>query len=353
MDAHAAGPLAGLRILDLTRFLPGPLATQQLADLGAEVTKVEEPAGDPARRMGPGRGPVSEVFLAIHQGKRFATLDLKAAQGRDALLAMARDADALVEGFRPGTMAKRGLGWETLHAANPRLVLCSISGYGQSGPWARRAGHDINYLALSGALHQNAGRDGMPVLPGLPVADALGAQAAATALLAALIEAGRTGRGRHVDAALADAPFAQHVLAQAEVRADGRAEAPGHGLLTGGAPCYGVYRCADGRHLAVGALEFKFWTALCEALRRPDLAACHWSQGMAPGGADSLRVRGELERIFLSRDMDAWAALLEPCDCCITPVLRMEEAMAHPYHAARVRVPASVSSPPRPMPPAP
>ncbi|OVZ64924.1 carnitine dehydratase [Pigmentiphaga sp. NML080357] len=344
MGAQAAGPLAGLRILDLTRLLPGPMATRRLADLGAEVTKIEDPAGDPARGMGPARGGTSEVFLAVNRNKRYATLDLKTSKGRDTLLAMAQDADALVESFRPGTLARLGLGWNALHAANPRLVLCSITGYGQSGPLARRAGHDINYLALSGVLHQNAVADGLPALPGLPVSDALGAQAAATAILAALIEAGRTGAGRHVDVALADAAFAHHVLALAEVNVHGRAGEPGRGLLTGGAPCYAVYRCADGRSLAVGALEFKFWAALCEALQRPDLVPCHWSRGLAPGAEESARVREELERVFRGKSRDEWNALLESVDCCVTPVLSMEEAMAHPYFAIRGEIAGSCAA---------
>ena len=329
------GPLNGVRVLDLTRLLPGPAATRQLADMGADVLKIETVDGDPARRMGPLLGDTTPVFLALNRHKRFVTLDLKQKDDRARFLDWVSDADVVVESFRPGTMARLDIGWERLSALNPKLVLCSLSGFGQTGELAARAGHDINYLALSGVLEQNADATGRPVLPGFPIADIVGAQAAVGAILAALLDARASGRGQQVDVSLTDAVFAQHVFAEADVNLSGQSPPPGSGLLTGGAPCYNVYRCIDERYLAVGALEYPFWRILCTALSRPDLVARHWSRGEVPGSAEAAETHEILCALFAARPLAEWCALLEPLDCCVSPVLRMDEAMRHPLFAAR------------------
>ncbi|MDX3895195.1 CaiB/BaiF CoA-transferase family protein [Pusillimonas sp.] len=331
---HPEGLLSGLRIVDLTRLLPGPLATQQLADLGADVLKIEERHGDPARHMGQPAGN-SLAFQMVNRHKRFATLDLKQEPDRRRLLALAAEADALVESFRPCALDRLGLGWETLHAANPRLVLCSISGYGQDGPYAQYAGHDINYLALAGVLHPIAQSGGVPVVPNLPLSDVLGAQAAATGIVAALLHARVHGVGVHLDVALADAALGANPLALAAANAGREIEPPGQGLLNGGAPCYGLYPCSDGLYLAVGALEAKFWSKLAEGLGLPELAAQHWSQGLKPGSAASHAIRSTVAERFASATRDEWLARLEPLDCCVTPVLRQAEALAHPLFRER------------------
>ncbi|WP_295999885.1 CaiB/BaiF CoA-transferase family protein [Rugamonas sp.] len=332
----AALPLAGIRVLDLTRLLPGPAATMHLADMGAHVIKIEDPgAGDYARAMGPVRKEVSQFFVAVNRGKQFIRLDLKDAAQREQLLAMVEQADVLVESFRPGVMEKLGLDWPRLRQRNPKLVMCSISGYGQDGPYAQLAGHDINYIGYAGMLEQSAGADGVPVLSNLQVGDLLGgAQSALQGMLAALVAVKMGGAGRHVDVSMTDAVLAHNVMPLVAIN-DGRAAVPGRALLTGGVPCYNVYRTSDGRHMAVGALELKFWRACCDVLERPDLKPRHWQLGQEIGGADALALKAELDAIFGARTLAEWSALFEPADCCVTPVLRTAEALEHPLFKAR------------------
>lgn len=340
MTVAPDAPLAGLRILDLTRLLPGPLATRQLAEWGAEVIKIEGPAAqgqeDGARHMGltpedVAAGRPSLTFRMLNAGKSLLRLDLREAADRERLLGMAREADALIEGFRPGVMQRLGLGWETLHAANPRLVVCAISGYGQQGPWSQRAGHDINYIAMAGVLEQIGTGQGEIAVPNFQIGDLLGgSQAALSGLLAALLAAQRSGRGRFVDVSMTHEVLRHHVLAAATLATRGRVPPPGRDLLSGGVPCYGVYRTSDGRHLAVGALELKFWQTLCEAIGRPDWARRHWSLGESAGSERAMALRGELAAIFEAQSLAHWLALLDPVDCCVTPVLRLDEAQRHP-----------------------
>jgi len=339
-----APPLAGLRIVDLTRLLPGPLATRHLAELGADVIKVEGPAAtgqqDAARAMWQSRaqaaaGAPGPFFELLNAGKALRTIDLQTVAGRDELLGLVDGADALVEGFRPGVMERLGLGWPVLHARRPCLVLCSISGYGQQGAWAQRAGHDINYIAMAGLLQQIApGADGAPALPNFQIGDLLGGTLAAVSrLLAALLGAQRSGVGRHVDVSMTHEVWRHQVVVRAALQAQGHAAPPGRDLLSGGAPCYGVYRTADGRALAVGALELKFWRALCEAIGRPEWVDRHWSRGQAVGGDDALALRAQLAAVLASQPLAHWWALFEPLDCCVTPVLTPEEAQSHALFA--------------------
>jgi alpha-methylacyl-CoA racemase len=267
-------PLAGLTILDLTRLLPGPAATMHLADYGADVIKIEDTGdGDYLRDFPPLIGPAGErpsnpVFSAVNRGKRSIALNLKSDAGRDVLLRLVDRADALIEGFRPGVLERLGCGWETLHARNPKLVVCSLTGYGQTGPLANDAGHDLNYLAVTGVLDQIRA-NGQPAIPNLQIGDLLGgALAALSALLVALVGAQRGGIGTRIDVAMTDALLAHHFFPHADHDAghDARAEST---LLTGGVACYHVYRTADGRELAVGALELKFWQAFCDAAQLP------------------------------------------------------------------------------------
>ncbi|AXA90050.1 CaiB/BaiF CoA-transferase family protein [Massilia sp. YMA4] len=331
-----SAPLAGIRVLDLTRLLPGPVATLRLAEMGADVLKIEDPdGGDYARALGPVRNEVSQLFVAVNRGKHLQRLDLKDEAGRAALLDLVATADVLVESFRPGVMDRLGLGWPVLKACNPRLVMCAISGYGASGPFAGRAGHDINYIGYAGMLAQNATPDGRPVLPNLQVGDLLGgAQAALQGILAALVAVQRGGAGSFVDVSMTDAVFAHNIMPLV-AHNDGTAAAPGRGLLTGGVPCYNVYRTRDGRHMAVGALELKFWQACCAVLERPDLAARHWQLGQQVGGADALALQAELDALFATRTQAEWTALFDPVDCCVSPVLETAEALAHPLFRAR------------------
>jgi crotonobetainyl-CoA:carnitine CoA-transferase CaiB-like acyl-CoA transferase len=333
-------PLDGLRVLDLTRLLPGPLATRHLAELGAEVVKIEGPAeqgqDDGTRTMGQTpderrSGEPALTFRELNRGKQLLRLDLRHPEGVAALIDMARTADVLVEGFRPGVMAKLGLGWDVLHAANPRLVVCAISGYGQHSAWAHRAGHDINYIAMAGVLDQIATVDGDLALPNFQIGDLMGGtQAAVSGVLAALLSAQRTGQGRFVDISMAHEVLRHHVLASFTLKTTGRTPPPGRDLLSGGAPCYGVYRTADGRHLAVGALEPKFWQAVCATLERPEWSDRHWSAGLVPGGAPSMAMRAELAALIAGQPLAHWVARFEAVDACVTPVLRLDESLGHP-----------------------
>ncbi|MGE5650670.1 MAG: CaiB/BaiF CoA transferase family protein [Bacillota bacterium] len=330
-------PLQGIRVLDLTRLLPGPMATLHLADLGAEVIKIEDPgAGDYARTMGPVRHEVSQFFVAVNRGKQFMRLDLKKEEQREEFLKLAEAADVVVESFRPGVMDKLGVGWEVLKRRNPRLVMCAISGYGQDGPLAQMAGHDINYIGLAGMLEQNVGPDGVPALSNLQVGDLLGgAQAAVQGILAALLGVKMNGCGRFIDVSMTDAVFAHNIMPLVAVNNFGRTAVPGRDLLTGGVPCYNVYRTGDGRFMAVGALELKFWESCCDVLQRPDLKARHWSLGQEVGGADAMAVKAELDAIFARHSLATWTERFSGVDCCVTPILRMDEAIAHPLFQAR------------------
>ncbi|MDC8756141.1 CaiB/BaiF CoA transferase family protein [Janthinobacterium fluminis] len=332
----ATAPLAGIRVLDLTRLLPGPVATMHLAELGADVLKIEDPgAGDYARAMGPARAGASQFFVAVNRGKRLLRLDLKDPPQRAQLLELVDGADVLVESFRPGVMARLGLGWDELKRRKPSLVMCAISGYGQDGPFAQMAGHDINYLGYAGMLANNTGPDGVPVLPDLQVGDLLGgAQSALQGILAALLAVKMGGPGRFVDISMTDAVLAHNIMPVVAVN-NGAAAAPARGLLSGGLPCYNIYRTADGRFMAVGALELKFWQRCCAVLQRPDLASRHWQLGQAVGGADALAVKAELDALFARRSMAQWTQAFGASDCCVTPILSAAEALRHPLFQAR------------------
>lgn len=324
-------------MLDLTRLLPGPVAALRLAELGADVLKIEAPgAGDPTRTMLQSSadrvaGRPGAFYRMVNRGKRETRLDLKSEAGRHVLRALAADADVLIESFRPGVMERLGLGYETLRAANPRLVYCAISGYGASGPFAQHAGHDLNYISYAGVLDQLAARDGTPILPNFQIADLLGgALAAVTQILAALWQVARGGEGRFVDVSMTHASYAHNVIAQVSLANEGAAPAAGAGLLNGGVPCYNLYRTRDGRWLAVGALELKFWETLCMALDRPEWATRHWSLGQAIGGPDALALTEELGAVIGTRTLAEWMQSLEALDCCVSPVLTAAEAARHP-----------------------
>ncbi len=339
MSAMTA-PLAGLTVLDLTRLLPGPAATMHLADLGADVIKVEDTGeGDymrafpPAVRNAAGT-PVNPSFEAVNRGKRSIAIDLKRPEGREVLLRLVHRADALIEGFRPGVLDRLGFGWETLHARNPKLVVCSLSGYGQTGPLAQRAGHDLNYIAMSGVLDQ-VRVDGEPAIPNLQMGDLLGGTLSALSmLLAALLAAQRTGEGRYVDVAMTDGLLAHHFFPHADLDAGARPIAQ-RTLLTGGVACYRAYRTADGRHLAVGALEFKFWQAFCEAAGLLELVDRHWTHGEAPGSEAAGETIARVAQRIAQETAAEWERVFAQVDCCVTPVLTPAEALAHPHHNAR------------------
>jgi crotonobetainyl-CoA:carnitine CoA-transferase CaiB-like acyl-CoA transferase len=311
--------LSGLRVLDLTRHIPGPYCTLMLADLGADVVKVEAPPmGDPTRLVPPAAGETSAAYAALNRGKRSVVVDFSTQDGVGLVRRLASVSDVLVEGFRPGVLARRGLGPETLMEENPRLVYCSLSGWGHEGPLAARAGHDVNYAGRGGLLDLCRGEDGGVVVPGAQVADMTGGLLAATAILAALVERQRTGRGRRLDVSLLSGIVALCSMPSTRMLAG----APRRQELSGDFACYTVYRCRDGRELTVGALEPKFWENLCTALGVPDLIASHWQPG-----EENARARERLAAVFATRDCDDWVRDLRDLDGCVEPVLTPAEAL--------------------------
>jgi crotonobetainyl-CoA:carnitine CoA-transferase CaiB-like acyl-CoA transferase len=325
-------PLTGITVLDLTRLLPGGFCTLVLADLGADVIKIEEPGrGDYLRFMPPLGRTQSALFTALNRGKRSLTLNLKSPEGCGLLLELARGADVLIDGYRPGVLARLGLPHEALRAANPQLIICAITGYGQHGPLAGRAGHDLNYLGYAGALGLFAPRGGgPPIVPGIQLADiGGGALAAALGILAALLERQRTGAGQVLDISMTGGVLHWLALAAAEFWATGEAPAGGRGPLSGGYACYSVYATADDRALTVAAVEPHFWANLCRALGREAFIPLQY----APW-PEQARLFAELDALFRQRTLDAWMELLAGADVCVGPVLTLPEALA--LHGARL-----------------
>jgi crotonobetainyl-CoA:carnitine CoA-transferase CaiB-like acyl-CoA transferase len=331
VNAALADALRGIRVLDLSRLLPGPFLTMVLADMGADVVKVEDPrVGDYLRALPPAKGGMSGRFLAVNRGKRSLALDLKAPAQRDAFLQMVERADVVVESFRPGVMDKLGVGYAQLAAKNPKIIVCSISGYGQTGPYVHRAGHDLNYIALAGVLAMGGNAGGAPMMPGVQIADlAGGALWSATAILAALVGRERTGKGAHLDISMTEGALA--LLAAELGNLDcGVRPTRGSEALNGGVACYGIYRTSDDRYLAVGALEPKFWITLNQALGRPPNVA-----EIIGKPEDQAKTRAELAAIFATKTAAEWNTALAPHDCLVEIVLEPDELSAHPLHRAR------------------
>jgi crotonobetainyl-CoA:carnitine CoA-transferase CaiB-like acyl-CoA transferase len=326
-------PLQSIRVLDLSRLLPGPVASLVLADLGAEVDKIEDAAGGDYLRalpptLGDGKAATSSAFLALNRNKRSAVIDLKKPEGRAALLRILPRYDVLLEQFRPGVLDRLGLSHAALLAANPRLVVCALTGYGQDGPLAHRAGHDLNYLARAGVLGQQGPHDGPPAVPGFQLADVSGGLYAVIGIMGALLERARTGKGKVLDVAMIETamPFA---LAGFGLAFGGQAHARGAEALTGGIGPYNTYATQDGRAVSLGALEPKFWMTFCEgAGRAPQLA------DLMPGPHQPALV-DELRTLFASRTQAEWVAFAAERDCCLEPVLSPEEARTDAHLAAR------------------
>lgn len=301
-------PLSGVKILDLTRLLPGAVCTMLLADLGANVVKIEDPnGGDYARWMPPAIDGQSVYFRMNNRDKRSLILDLKQAEGVAILKKLVEKADVLVEGFRPGVMARLGCDYDTLRAINPRLVYCAISGWGADGPYVDRSGHDLNYVSIAGLT----GAMENPQVPGGQVADIGGAYIAAAGILAGLFGAARTGEGNFVDVSLFESSLPFVLYPWVEAVTTGLNQPGG---LTGGAACYNIYRTRDQQAISLAALEPKFWSNFCAAVERPDLIPDYLSPERQP------YLRAELTQIFVLKTLAAWRSLLERADCCFAVV---------------------------------
>ena len=321
-----AGPLTGVRIVELAGIGPGPFAAMMLADHGAEVIRIERPGGT---RAGPGGDPAKDVLL---RSRRTIAVDLKSADGLAVVRDLAAGADGLIEGYRPGVMERLGLGPDALLAANPRLVYGRMTGWGQDGPYAQAAGHDINYIALAGALDA-FGRAGEKPTPPINLVGDFGGggMMLAFGMLAAILHARATGAGQVVDAAMTDGSALLMSMIWS-FRAQGTwADERGTNLLDTGAHFYDTYACADGRFVSIGAIEPQFYALLRE---RVGLAAdADFDRQMDRRAWGPLRAK--LTALFATRTRDEWCALLEHTDACFAPVLTMAEASAHPHNAAR------------------
>jgi crotonobetainyl-CoA:carnitine CoA-transferase CaiB-like acyl-CoA transferase len=318
-------PLSHKRVLDLSRLVPGPYCSLILADFGAEVIKIERPTGGDWLRNVPPLDPESgegQLYRILNRGKKSLTLNLKTQEGRDILLRLVERADVLLESFRPGVMQRLELGYEALARANGRLVYCSLSGYGSSGPYRDRAGHDLNYIGVAGLLDLTGLRDGPPVIPGVPVADLTGGLWAAVGVLMALFARETTGKGQRVDASLLGGALACMPLALARHRGGDRMER-GISDLSGGWVCYNVYQTGDGQHMTLAALEPHFWAAFCQAVAREDLIGEQFAPAV-PGG----RAYDELCALFRSRTRQQWIETFSGNDACCEPVYTMGEATA-------------------------
>jgi alpha-methylacyl-CoA racemase len=325
--ARTGGLLAGITVLDLSAVGPATRCSRALGDYGARIIKVAPPPKEHA-------APLAPAFHAYsgHRGMQRIQIDVRSSAGREAFLRLAAAADVLLESFRPGVVDRLGIGYDAVRAVNPGIVFCSTTGYGQTGPHARRAGHDIDYLAVGGFLHMS-GRDpdGAPVLPGATVADiAAGGLHAAVAILAALVSrATGSGEGTYLDVSVTDGVRWMLSLYVDEHLATGDMPAPGHSIITGRYACYGVYGTRDRRWLAVGAIEPVFWANLCRALGLE-----RWIERQLDDDAQD-QIRADLRAAFATRDRDDWVAELADADTCVAPVNDIAESVADPQLVAR------------------
>ncbi len=324
-------PLANIRVLDLTRLLPGPYCSQMLADFGAEVIKIEEPnIGDYARWTQPQVDGYSALFASLNRNKKSVTLNLKEESDRGHFCQLVKTADVVVESFRPGVMDRLGIGYDRLKELNPGLVYCAITGYGQTGPYKDKPGHDINYLSYAGMLHFNRRTSEKPTVPATQVADlGGGALMGVTGILTALLGRNLTGKGQFVDISMTDGVLSWMQTILPEHLAGQTAE-QGELTLAGGRACYDVYETKDGRHLSVGALEPKFWRAFCEGIDRPDLIPL-----LDSSQEKQDELRATIQQELHKKSLVEWVSVFEDIEACVSPVLTLGEMLNDPQIQAR------------------
>ena len=329
--------LEGIRVLDLSRLAPGPFCTMMLGDMGADVLLIEAPAEGKLAGMGAlGRAADAETVAAYNimgRNKPSIVLNLREQEAREIFYRLADDADVVVEGFRPGVVKRLGVDYETLHARNPRLVYCSLSGYGQTGPYSGIVGHDINYISIGGALGMIGWPDTPPAIPMNIIADfAAGGMHAAYGVLAALLARERTARGQHVDIAMSDGVLYLLASIAGSVLMGGASPQRGRTLLNGGVPHYNVYECSDGGWISLGSLEPHFFANLCKVMEREDFIPHQYDASKRDEIAAHFRDR------FRTKTRDEWFALLKQTDICAAPVYSLEEALRDPQNIAREMV---------------
>ena len=322
-------PLTGIRVLDFTTLLPGPLATLILAEAGADVVKIERPGkGDEMRSYRPFFGPDSVNFALLNRGKRSVTIDLKDPQQAQTLLPLLREADIIVEQFRPGVMERLRLGYEDIKAVNPRIIYCSITGYGREGPKAHEAGHDLNYIAETGVLALSGDDQGNPIVPPALVADiGAGTMPAVINVLLALRERDRTGQGCHLDIAMCDNLFTFQYWALGNGLLHGEWPIPGGERLTGGSPRYAIYRTQDGKHLAAAPLEETFWQTFCELIQLP--------AELRRDSENPARTRDAVRAIIGAQSAEHWERVFHGHDACCRIVVSLRDALDDPHFRAR------------------
>jgi len=315
-------------MLDLSRLLPGPYASLLLADLGMEVLKIEDlEMGDYLRKIGPARKEDSFYFLAVNRNKKSMTLNLKVQEGKEIFFKLIATYDVVLESFRPGVMDRLGIGYEELKKRNPRIVLCSLSGYGQDGPYCERSGHDINYIGLGGVLELIGEKDKAPVIPSVQIADlGAGGMMSAIAVLAAIIHREKTGEGQHLDVSMLDGVVSWLSIHAGKYLMDGELPQRGEMFLTGRYACYHVYETKDERYMSLGALEPKFWKNFCQAIGREDLISKQYIEG-----EDRNRVIEEVQKILRTKTQKEWVDVFKNADACCEPILNLEEVFHHPH----------------------
>jgi alpha-methylacyl-CoA racemase len=332
-------PLSDVLVVDFTTLLPGPLASLMLAEAGAEVIKIEPPGGENARRFPPLVNSESVAFAMLNRGKKSMVLDLKNDADRDRLDPLIKRADIVIEQFRPGVMDRLGLGFERLQAINPRLIYCSISGYGQSGPRVHEAGHDINYIGNVGLLDLQPGPAKQPVVPPMLAADIAGGSFPAVInILLGLRARDQTGQGCHIDIAMTDAMFTFTWAALALGAATGKFPKPGEMWLTGGSPRYQIYPTKDGKLVACGALEPKFWAAFTAAINLP--------KELIDDAHNPIVTRNAVAALIAAKTSDEWRPVFAAADCCTTIVVPLKDAINDPHFVERglFAYPVSVAS---------
>ena len=315
--------LEGIRILDLSRLLPGPYCTMLLADFGAEVIKIEEPGrGDYARSFPPFLKDFGYWHLQLNRNKKSVVLDLKSEAGRKAFLSLVKTADVVVESYRPGVLEKLGIDYSAAKAVNPRIIYCSLTGYGKKGPLAKQADHDIGYVSLAGITAMSGEAGGRPAIPGVLMADMNASMAAGMAIMIALRHAQQTGEGQEIDISLYNVAMTLMPGAASLYFGSGFVAQRGNNWLTGANPNYNIYATKDGRYLSVGCLEKKFWTNLCEVLQRADLV------DLIDEEKNYAYLKQELALEFGRHTLSEWQERLAGKDTCVTPVLDFAEAVA-------------------------
>ena len=323
-------PLDGLRVLDLSRLMPGPLCTMILGDLGADVIKVEQPEiGDYARSAPPLLGNTGSAFLMLNRNKRSITLNLKKAEGQEILRKLAAKADVFVESYRPGVAERLGVGYQAISQMNERIIYCSISGFGQSGPYRDLVGHDLTYTAYSGAIGATGSKDGPPVIPAIQVSDIQAAMYATIAITAALYRREKAGKGEFIDISLMDAAVASMIMPMSFHLA-GESTERGSSFLSGGAPFYNIYETADRKYVAIAPLEPKFWIELCSVLRLEK-----YQDKQLTSEAEANRIREDLAGIFRQKTRDEWVKILNEREIPCAPIYDVREVLADPHVRSR------------------